>query len=112
MVAGGLPTGLLGTSAGPCSPGATGHPALVARRRHLNVNQKVYLSWCYRLQRDGAMAPSRMVHMHGAHCREGGAVAGRRVRWQGDQQVEWPLLALLHLGHVVPRLSVSSGLAE
>ena len=56
MVAGGLPTGLLGTSAGPCSPGATGHPALVARRRHLNVNQKVYLSWCYRLQRDGAMA--------------------------------------------------------
>ena len=39
----GLPTGLLGTPAGACSPGATGHPALVARRRHLNVDQKVYL---------------------------------------------------------------------
>ena len=58
MVAGGLPTGLLalGTPAGACSPGATGHLALVARRRHLNVDQKVYLSWCYWLQRDGAMA--------------------------------------------------------
>ena len=75
MVAGGLPTAPLGTPAGACSPGATGHPALVARRRHLNVDQKVYLdllqtivwpvmvaravvtSWCYWLQRDGAMAP-------------------------------------------------------
>ena len=45
---------------------------------------------------------------HGARCRE----AGRGVRWQGDKQVQWPLLALLHPGHVVPGLSVSSGLAE
>ena len=28
----------------------------MARGRHLNVDQKVYLSWRYWLQRDGAMA--------------------------------------------------------
>ena len=38
-------------------------------------------------------------------------MAERGVRWKGDQQVQWPLLALLQPGHVVPGLSVNSALA-